>query len=115
MFLIKPVLLKPVLPRPVPPKKEKLITNEQLFEKLAELQSLLAKQQINENSRELWSVSDIAKYFDYSDRHVRGAIICDPKFPKPVRVPSQRDINKPTSDARWFVGDVVRYAKRRKI
>ncbi|HDR1048303.1 TPA: hypothetical protein R4346_001627 [Pasteurella multocida] len=94
---------------------QQTITNEQLFEKLAELQSLLAKQQINENSRELWSVSDIAKYFDYSDRHVRGAIICDPKFPKPVRVPSQRDINKPTTDARWFAGEVVKYAERRKV
>ncbi|HEH9651813.1 hypothetical protein [Pasteurella multocida] len=96
---------------------QQTITNEQLFAKLTALESLLAKQRthINENSRELWSVSDIAKYFDYSDRHVRGAIICDPKFPKPVRVPSQRDINKPTTDARWFAGEVVKYAERRKV
>lgn len=94
---------------------QKTITNEQLFEKLAALESLLANQKINENSRELWSVNDIAKYFGYTERHVRSAIICDPRFPKAVRAPSQRDITKPTRDARWFVGEVVRYAERRKV
>ncbi|MDH2999493.1 hypothetical protein A1D23_05215 [Chelonobacter oris] len=93
------------------------ITNEQLFEKLSSVETLLtaqAKQAINESSRELWTVADIADYFRYSERHIRGAIICDPYFPKPVKLPSQRNPKKSSNALRWIAGDVVRYAERKK-
>ena len=74
-----------------------MITNEQMMEKLTTLETLLSRQAISENSKELWSVDEV-----------------DPYFPKPVQVPSQRNIKQPTNNVRYFVGEIVRYAQRRQ-
>ena len=101
--------------------KEKLlmeqVSNQALFEKLQAVEALLLQQQksaLNDESKELWTVADIAVYFKLSERHIRGAVIVDPLFPRPVEIPSQRDIRKRSSSLRWIAGDVVRYAERKK-
>lgn len=101
--------------------KEKLlmeqVSNQALFEKLQTVEALLLQQQksaLNDESKELWTVADIAAYFKLSERHIRGAVIADPLFPRPVEIPSQRDIRKRSSSLRWIAGDVVRYAERKK-
>ncbi|MFC0322028.1 hypothetical protein ACFFHT_00365 [Gallibacterium melopsittaci] len=94
------------------------ITNQvqALLEKLQAVEALLLQQKetLTEDSKELWTVADIAAYFKLSERHIRGAVIADPYFPQPVQVPSQRDIRKKSSSLRWIAGDVVRYAERKK-
>ncbi|MGY6771848.1 hypothetical protein [Gallibacterium sp. ZY190522] len=100
--------------------KEKLlmeqVSNQALLEKLQAVEALLLQQKepLTEDSKELWTVADIAAYFKLSERHIRGAVIADPYFPQPVQVPSQRDIRKKSSSLRWIAGDVVRYAERKK-
>lgn len=100
--------------------KEKLlmeqVSNQALFEKLHAVEALLLQQKetLTEDSKELWTVADIAAYFKLSERHIRGAVIVDPLFPRPVEIPSQRDIRKRSSSLRWIAGDVVRYAERKK-
>ncbi|OBW97187.1 hypothetical protein [Gallibacterium anatis] len=101
--------------------KEKLlmeqVSNQALFEKLQTVEVLLLQQQksaLNDESKELWTVADIAAYFKLSERHIRGAVIVDPLFPRPVEIPSQRDIRKRSSSLRWIAGDVVRNAERKK-
>lgn len=93
------------------------VTAEALYHQLEEVKSLLAQSHINavtEHSREMWSVADIARYFKYTKRHIRAAVICDPYFPEPVKLASQRDPKKITNHLRWFAGDVVRYAEKKK-
>lgn len=100
--------------------KEKLlmeqVSNQALFEKLQAVEALLLQQKetLTEDSKMLWTVADIAAYFKLSERHIRGAVIVDPLFPRPVEIPSQRDIRKRSSSLRWIAGDVVRYAERKK-
>lgn len=100
--------------------KEKLlmeqVSNQALFEKLQAVEALLLQQKetLTEDSKMLWTVADIAAYFKLSERHIRGAVIADPLFPRPVEIPSQRDIRKRSSSLRWIAGDVVRYAERKK-
>ena len=81
--------------------KEKLlmeqVSNQALFEKLQTVEALLLQQQksaLNDESKELWTVADIAVYFKLSERHIRGAVIVDPLFPRPVEIPSQRDCRR---------------------
>lgn len=94
------------------------VTNEALFEKLAEVQALLAMQGkftgINEQSMQLWDLQDIADYCKISYRQAQ-CITAAPYFPKAVFMPSQRDPSKPSDKPRWFAGEVVRYARRRQI
>ncbi|OBX06655.1 hypothetical protein QV08_09605 [Gallibacterium salpingitidis] len=90
------------------------ITNEALFEKLQSVEALLLQQKLSVDSKELWTVADIAEYFKLSERHIRGAVIADPYFPQPLQLPSQRDVRKKSSSLRWISGDVVRYAERKK-
>lgn len=100
--------------------KEKLlmeqVSNQALFEKLQAVEALLLQQKetLTEDSKMLWTVADIAAYFKLSERHIRGAVIVDPLFPRPVEIPSQRDIRKRSSSLRWIAGDVVRYTERKK-
>lgn len=67
--------------------------NQEILEKLTALEQMLARQAINENSKELWNLDQIAKYFNCTKRHVMS-IIADPQFPRPVRLPMQRDVRK---------------------
>lgn len=90
------------------------ITNEALFEKLQSVEALLLQQKLSVDSKELWTVADIAEYFKFSERHTRAAVIADPYFPQPLQLPSQRDVRKKSSSLRWIAGDVVRYAERKK-
>ncbi|OOF60823.1 MULTISPECIES: hypothetical protein [Rodentibacter] len=90
-----------------------MVTNEQVMEKLVELEGLLARQAIHENSKELWDINQVAEYFGYTVRHMRE-VAADPFFPRPVQVPSQRNLNQPTNQVRYFVGEIVQYAKHRQ-
>ncbi len=95
------------------------ITNEQLLEKLSAVENLLLSQQqnkytgIDEKSVELWTMDDIAEYCKFTVRQVQ-VMVSDVYFPKPVRVPSQRDPRKSSNKCRWFAGEVVRYMRRRQ-
>ena len=96
---------------------EKQISNEQLFAKLDEVQTLLTGNRflgIDEKSVELWSIEDIAAYSKFSTRTVQ-AWISAPYFPKPVLVPSQRNPRKNSDKPRWFAGEIVRFMKRRQM
>lgn len=88
-------------------------TTQEILEKLTALEQMLARQAINENSKELWNLDQIAKYFNCTKRHVMS-IIADPQFPRPVRMPMQRDVRKESNVRLFFVGDIVRYAMRRQ-
>ncbi|MBN6074880.1 hypothetical protein HYE60_06425 [Aggregatibacter actinomycetemcomitans] len=95
-----------------------MITNEALFEKLAEVQAMLSMQGkfagIDEKSVQLWDLQDIADYCKVSYRQAQS-ITAAPYFPKAIFMPSQRDPNKPTDKPRWFAGEVVRYVRRRQL
>lgn len=93
------------------------ISNEQLFEKLAKVEALLEQAKfanVDEKSMALWELEDIAKYMGFTYRHVQN-MVNDVYFPKAVRLPSQRDCNKPSNKLRWFAGEVVRYARRKQM
>lgn len=92
---------------------------QQILEKLAHIENLLLSQQqnkyagIDEKSIELWTMQDIADYCKFTVRQVQ-AMVSAVYFPKPVRVPSQRDPRKPSNKCRWFAGEVVGYMRRRQ-
>lgn len=92
-----------------------MISNEQLFEKLISLEQLLNKPVLTEESKELWDTLDVARYFKVSKDHVKRAIVVDSHFPKPVTMPTQRNVKEKSNHMRWFAGDVIRYALKRKM
>lgn len=65
-----------------------MVTNEQVMEKLVELEGLILAVQAKE-SKGLWDIQDVADYSGFSYRHTYGNIISDPKFPAPVNLQSR--------------------------
>lgn len=55
--------------------------------------------------RKLWSVTDICEYLGYKPTTVYTRIICQPDFPKPVRL-------GPGTHPRWFPEDVETWTRR---
>ena len=89
------------------------VSNAQVLDKLMAIEALLNRTEPREDSNELWSLKQVAEYFGFSERHI-VAVSADPNFPQPVRIPSQRNTRRATNNVRYFVGDIVRYAKRRQ-
>ncbi|EIJ72144.1 hypothetical protein [Pasteurella bettyae] len=86
---------------------------QEIMEKLTTLEQMLARQAINENNKELWNMEQVARYFRCTKRHLMS-IITDPYFPRPVRMPTQRDVKKSSNERLFFVGEIVKYAQRRQ-
>ncbi|AXP61871.1 hypothetical protein CH625_002720 [Haemophilus influenzae] len=88
-----------------------MITNEQVMEKLASIEALLQKPIINEHSRELWTIDDVAKYFGFSMDHTRRNVIASPFFPAAVAI-SGRTGGK--SKDLYVSGEVVSFCLKHK-
>lgn len=92
------------------------IDNKMLFRKLCEVEKLLKNlseekkdsrfENINENSREIWTIHDIAKYCGFSYEHVFRSIITSKRFPAPVDIPSRTGGN---AKKIYIAGEVVSY------
>lgn len=88
-----------------------MITNEQLMEKLTALETMLQKPVINEHSRELWTIDDVAAYFGFSMDHTRRNVIASPYFPAAVAI-SGRTGGK--SKDLYVSGEVVAFCLKHK-
>ena len=92
------------------------ITNEQLFEKLSEVEALLLnKSKFEQGSIELVSAHEIADYLGYSYEHAKRAVMADPRFPPAVEFMG-RTGGKTAN--RWIAGDEVQFViamRRRKM
>lgn len=65
-----------------------MVTNEQVMEKLVELEKLILSVKTKE-AKGLWDIQDVADYCGFSYRHTYGNIISDPRFPAPVNLQSR--------------------------
>lgn len=65
-----------------------MVTNEQVMEKLLELEALIVTNQAKE-VKGIWTIQDVADYCGFSYRHTYGSIITDPKFPAAVNLQSR--------------------------
>lgn len=57
------------------------ITNEQLFQKLCDVEKLLLTPKVEKG---LWSIQDIADYMGFSYIHTSTNIVTDPRFPAAI-------------------------------
>ena len=92
------------------------VTNQQLFDKLCEIQNALALSRfahLDEKSTELWTIHDIAGYLQCTQR-TAGEIVKSPYFPQAIYLPSQRNPAESTGGRakRWFAGEVIRFLRR---
>ena len=55
--------------------------------------------------RRLWSIATIAEYCELSASHVAQKIVCQPDFPKPIRILG-------TGKPRWKAGEVMQWFER---
>lgn len=55
--------------------------------------------------RRLWSIATIALYAELSHSHVAQKVVCQPDFPKPIRILG-------TGKPRWKAGDVMQWFER---
>lgn len=124
---------------------QQTITNEMIWKKLEKLDDklrviefLIRSKEVDENSTELWTVQNVADYFQFSQGHLYRVIFADPDFPKAIEVKAQKkqepkptaeQESKPTAEQetkseqktkpepkprqRWMAGEVVAFAKRR--
>lgn len=124
---------------------QQTITNEMIWKKLEKLDDklrviefLIRSKEVDENSTELWTVQNVADYFQFNRGHVHRAILHDPDFPKAIEIkapkkqepkPTAEQEPKPTAEQetkseqktkpepkprqRWMAGEVVAFAKRR--
>ena len=88
---------------------------EKIKAELSELKQkityLETQKALNENSKELWNIKQIAKYFGFTEEHTRRSIISDPRFPSPL------DLKARTGGRckkLYISGEVVRFAVRFK-
>lgn len=116
---------------------QQAITNEMIWKKLEKLDDklrviefLIRSKEVDETSTELWTVQNVADYFQFSQGHLYRVIFADPDFPKAIEVKAQKkQESKPTAEQetkseqktkpepkprqRWMAGEVVAFAKRR--
>ena len=85
---------------------EKQITNEQVFNKLCEVEKLLLEPKIEKG---LWEIQDIADYCGLSYHHVYSNIVSDPKFPSPIDLTGNEKQKK-----LFFKKEVIAFFERRK-
>lgn len=87
------------------------VSNEQVFAKLCEVEALLRERPLNENSCELWTVQQVADYFQCSPGHAARCIVSDARFPAAVDVQGRtggKSMNL------YVSGEVVRFCLRQK-
>lgn len=94
----------------------KAIIEDCLDEKLAPIHEKLKISSLNNKSREVWSVQDIANYLNFTPAHVSRAIIKAWDFPTPLQLetyepPSTKGIDRADSrrKLRYFAGDIIHY------
>ncbi|MFU2054341.1 hypothetical protein ACLRAA_05195 [Gallibacterium anatis] len=116
---------------------QQAITNEMIWKKLEKLDDklrviefLIRSKEVDENSTELWTVRNVADYFQFSQGHLYRVVFADPDFPKAIEIKAQKKQEpKPTAEQetkseqktkpepkprqRWMAGEVVAFAKRR--
>lgn len=89
------------------------VTNEQVFAKLCEVEQLLRTKAVNEYSRELWDLGDVAAYFGYSKEHTSRSITSMPNFPKAIALDGLR--GKGRAYKKWVSGEVVQFCMKWKV
>lgn len=88
------------------------VTNEQVFAKLCEVERLLKTKGVNEHSRELWDLGDVATYFGYTEEHTSRSITSSNHFPRPIAV---KGLRGKTGRKKWVSGEVVQFCLRWKV
>ena len=56
---------------------------------------------------QLWDTAAVAKYLVFSTKHVRDRVVCQPKFPVAVRIPTTQG----RAHARWYPSEVIAWAE----
>ncbi|KGQ52202.1 hypothetical protein JL12_01690 [Gallibacterium anatis 10672-6] len=82
------------------------ITNEMIWKKLEKLDDklrviefLIRSKEVDETSTELWTVQNVADYFQFSQGHLYRVIFADPDFPKAIEIKAQKKQEpKPTAE-----------------
>lgn len=128
---------------------QQAITNEMIWKKLEKLDDklrviefLIRSKEVDENSTELWTVRNVADYFQFSQGHLYRVVFADPDFPKAIEIKAQKKQEtktaveqetkleqeaepeqetkseqktkpEPKPRQRWMAGEVVAFAKRR--
>lgn len=87
------------------------VSNEQVFAKLCEVEALLRERPLNENSRELWTVQQVADYFQCTYDHASRCIVSDPRFPAAVDIKGRTGGK---SKNLYVSGEVVQFCLRQK-
>ncbi|WIM82956.1 hypothetical protein [Gallibacterium anatis] len=85
---------------------QQAITNEMIWKKLEKLDDklrviefLIRSKEVDENSTELWTVQNVADYFQFSQGHLYRVIFADPDFPKAIEIKAQKKQEpKPTAE-----------------
>lgn len=85
---------------------QQTITNEMIWKKLEKLDDklrviefLIRSKEVDETSTELWTVQNVADYFQFSQGHLYRVIFADPDFPKAIEVKAQKKQEpKPTAE-----------------
>lgn len=85
---------------------QQAITNEMIWKKLEKLDDklrviefLIRSKEVDENSTELWTVRNVADYFQFSQGHLYRVVFADPDFPKAIEVKAQKKQEpKPTAE-----------------
>lgn len=87
------------------------VSNEQVFAKLCDLEALLKARTLNEDSRELWTLKQVAAYFHCTPEHASRCIVSDPRFPAAVDV-----LGRTGGESRnlYISGEVVKFCLRQK-
>lgn len=128
---------------------QQTITNEMIWKKLEKIDDklrviefLIRSKEVDETSTELWTVQNVADYFQFSQGHLYRVIFADPDFPKAIEIKApkkqetkpaveqetkleqeaepeqetkskQKAKSEPKPRQRWMAGEVVAFAKRK--
>ncbi|MFU2076574.1 hypothetical protein [Gallibacterium anatis] len=85
---------------------QQTITNEMIWKKLEKLDDklrviefLIRSKEVDETSTELWTVRNVADYFQFSQGHLYRVVFADPDFPKAIEIKAQKKQEpKPTAE-----------------
>lgn len=85
---------------------QQTITNEMIWKKLEKLDDklrviefLIRSKEVDETSTELWTVQNVADYFQFSQGHLYRVVFADPDFPKAIEIKAQKKQEpKPTAE-----------------
>lgn len=85
-------------------------------EVLKEIAERVAKAVVTELARTpridgLWDVEDIARHIKRTERYVRTEVICDPTFPKPVRLGKPKGRGKRAGHPLYYPQEVLAWVR----